>query len=146
MLGAFVISLVLGGPSPPRVEVSEFLNGFKGNEIELLEKFYEPAATFQDPFVSLTGRDRIRDYNVELFKRITDIRYEIESHMIKGNEEALTWTMYVRHKNIESGEWVHEKGGTYIRRSPQTGKVELHRDYFDTGTILYGNIPVLGWL
>ena len=50
--------------------------------------------------------------------------------------------MMVKHKRIKRGEIIRVEGASYLKTRGE--KVFYHRDYFDLGTIVYENIPVVG--
>ena len=123
--------------------VRTIFNAMGAQTLHLVDTFYAPGVVFIDPFHRVEGRDALRDYYRRLYANVQSIHFAFEGETASVNELVLYWTMTCRHPRIAGGAPVSLPGCSRLVFDGQ-GLVELHRDYFDAGALLYEHLPLLG--
>jgi len=113
----------------------------RGDSVALLDDVYAADVVFEDPLHRVAGLDALKAYFRRLYAEVEAIRFSFESVVAAPGEAMLTWTMYMKHGRLRSGEELALPGATHIRFAE---RVHYHRDYFDAGALLYERLPVLG--
>ena len=78
-----------------------------------------------------------------MFEQVDQPRFTLDDALVDGNQAFLTWLFHFRRKG--SPEEMCVRGGTHLRFDG-TGRVVLHRDYWDAAEELYEKLPLLGSL
>jgi hypothetical protein len=60
-----------------------------------------------------------------------------------GNNHYVRWTMVFSAPKLNGGKPVESVGMSHVRFN-DNGQVTMHQDFWDSGTNIYGQIPVLG--
>ncbi len=127
------------------VSIAQFFNSVsKSNMNKPCEDFYGPNIVFEDPMVSLKGRDSLIKYYTRLYENVVEIRFDVTSEICVAEETFARWTMHLKHKRLKSGQMMSVDGCSFVQS--RDGKAVYHRDYFDLGNMLYENIPGFGAL
>lgn len=113
------------------------------DHMALLDDFYDPAASFQDPVHRLQGVEQIRHYYENLYKNVESIRFEYPQGFESGDTVTLVWKMHLVSPSIDSGKEITVDGVSVITFGGAQGKAIAHRDYFDMGEFIYERVPVL---
>ena len=114
------------------------------NHLEVVEKFYDQNAVFQDPVHQIEGIKAIRSYYEGLYKNVESIRFEYKRASEVGDLVTLEWKMYLKSPTLNSGQEITLDGVSLMTFGGDAGKVISHRDYFDMGEFIYEKVPVLG--
>jgi len=153
--GDFALSLVgisifvtLAQTSAPRiVSLKEFSEAYGKNDIQTVSDYFDDDAVWDGPLVDeLKGKEAILENYKKFQKNTISMEVIPESHLVDGKKEISVWLIKLRHKKISDGDPVEVRGMSEIWRSEKTGRVIRHRNYFDSGPLLYQSIPVVGWL
>ncbi|MCG7534956.1 nuclear transport factor 2 family protein [Pseudoalteromonas sp. OOF1S-7] len=130
-------------------EQPDWLNNFVGiyNKLDketlyLLAEIYHPDIEFRDPLHGISGLQGLSTYFSDMYSNVISCQFDIQHSLSQGDEAALYWTMHYRHNRLGKGRNISVEGHSFLK--VQDGKVILHRDYFDAGSLLYEHIPVLG--
>ncbi|MBF8448606.1 nuclear transport factor 2 family protein [Aeromonas dhakensis] len=113
------------------------------DELHRLPEVYANEVVFTDPAHRIEGLAALTDYFSALYQRLAYCRFVITSQLQQGRQAWLGWTMTFSHPKLRGGEPVTVEGATRLEFD-ETGKVCLHRDYFDLGAMLYEQLPLLG--
>lgn len=124
-------------------DVRRIFNAMGRDTLHLVDSLYDEAVEFSDPFHRLQGRAALRDYYAAMYANVREIRFDFEGETASDDELVLYWRMTFRHARLRSGAPIAVDGCSRLRFG-SSGKVVLHRDYFDAGALLYENIPLLG--
>ncbi|WP_421222118.1 nuclear transport factor 2 family protein [Aeromonas enteropelogenes] len=112
-------------------------------QLHRLSEVYADEVIFIDPAHRIEGLVALSDYFAALYQRLAYCRFVITSQQQQGRQAWLGWTMTFFHPRLRSGKPVTVEGATRLEFD-ETGKVCLHRDYFDLGAMLYEQLPLLG--
>ncbi|MFM5814484.1 nuclear transport factor 2 family protein [Aeromonas dhakensis] len=115
------------------------------DELHRLPEVYANEVVFTDPAHRIEGLAALTDYFAALYQRLAYCRFVITSQLQQGRQAWLGWTMTFSHPRLRGGEPVTVEGATRLEFD-ETGKVCLHRDYFDLGAMLYEQLPLIGHL
>lgn len=125
------------------VSIASFFNQVTPDKVRgPCEEFYAPEIRFDDPMVSISGRDRLIAYYSRLYENVVRIRFDVEDETCVGDQTFARWTMHLEHKRLRGGKPVVVSGCSFVRSVD--GKAVYHRDYFDLGSMLYENLPLFG--
>ena len=104
---------------------------------------YAPDAYLNDTLVGIDGARRIQSYFSHTMQdtRVLDVRFL--DRACNGIDCFVRWEMRVEHKSLAGGAPVLSHGMTQFRFDAE-GRVLLHKDFWDSGTGLYEQLPVLG--
>jgi ketosteroid isomerase-like protein len=110
--------------------------------LHLLEEVYHPDIQFSDPLHGISGLQNLRNYFADMYSNVISCQFDIQHSLSQGDQAALYWAMRYRHNRLSKGREISVEGHSYLK--VQDGKVIMHRDYFDAGSLLYEHIPVMG--
>lgn len=130
--------------------IDSFLKFYKNFDVSsdiLFNKVYDKKIIFEDPFHKVIGRKDVFNYFVRIMEKVPECTFEIfdvgviEGQGAKENSAMITWVMKFKHNMLNSGKEISVNGVSHIKFRE---KVTYHRDYFDSGQLIYKNIPLLG--
>ncbi|HQS99957.1 MAG: hypothetical protein B7Y26_12925 [Hydrogenophilales bacterium 16-64-46] len=112
--------------------------------LDELGDFYAPDARFKDPFHEVSGVTAIRRILEHSFAKLPDARFHVTGRFPGVNGDAMIlWRMDFTMPVTRVQTAI--VGATHLEFDA-TGRVTLHRDYWDAAEELYGRLPVLKWL
>ncbi len=111
-----------------------------GGSLGLLNELYDDDVSFEDPFHRIAGLPQLTAYFESLYRHVTSCSFVFHDEAATQDQAFLTWTMSWVHPRLNGGRLVTVPGSTHIRFRE---KVWYHRDYFDTGAMLYEQLPVI---
>ncbi|WP_028583822.1 nuclear transport factor 2 family protein [Desulfogranum mediterraneum] len=114
-----------------------------GSNLASLATIYSPDIHFIDPVHEIHGLAPLTAYFAGLYREIRAIEFSCSHQLQLGLEGYLQWQLSFSHSRLARGRPVLVQGASYLRFQ-SGGKVELHRDYFDLGAMLYEQLPLLG--
>jgi hypothetical protein len=106
-----------------------------------LPRYYAGDAYFKDPFNEVRGIDQILPIFKRMYEQVVDPRFRVTQVVSEGSEAVLIWEMDFR---FRPGARLESIRGVSHVRLDASGRVNWHRDYWDTAEELYQKIPVLG--
>ena len=106
-------------------------------------KVYAPDAYLNDTLVTHHGPEEIKAYFIETADTMDTYQVTIDDIASSGKEHYVRWTMVFSASKLNGGKPVESVGMSHIRLN-STGQVTMHQDYWDSGTNIYGQIPVIG--
>ncbi|QPB83229.1 nuclear transport factor 2 family protein [Pseudoalteromonas rubra] len=110
--------------------------------LHLLDEIYHPEIQFSDPLHGINGLTNLSTYFSDMYSNVISCQFDIHHSLSQGDQAALYWTMRYRHNRLGKGQEISVEGHSYLK--VQDGKVIMHRDYFDVGSLLYEHIPLMG--
>lgn len=104
---------------------------------------YAPGAYLNDTLVGISGVARIQAYFEHTMEdtRVLNVRFLDRAQ--SGIDYFVRWEMTVEHKSLAGGKPVLSYGVSQFRFDSE-GRVLLHKDFWDSGTALYEQLPMLG--
>jgi hypothetical protein len=106
-------------------------------------KVYAKDAYLNDTLVTHHGPEAIMAYFLETADTMSSYEVTIDDIASSGPEHYIRWTMVFSAPGLNGGKPVESCGVSHIRLNGE-GKVVMHQDFWDAGTNIYGQIPVLG--
>ncbi|KNC67824.1 nuclear transport factor 2 family protein [Pseudoalteromonas ardens] len=117
-------------------------NKLDRDTLHLLAEIYHPDIQFSDPLHGINGLTNLSTYFSDMYSNVISCQFDIHHSLSQGDQAALYWTMRYRHNRLGKGQEICVEGHSYLK--VQDGKVIMHRDYFDAGSLLYEHIPLMG--
>lgn len=131
-------------PSSPAVaRICDFFETLSPERVADFATVYTEDARFKDPFNEVQGLDEIKRVFAHMFVALDHPRFEITAHITEGAQCFLGWNFRFGFKNFKKGETQTVRGSCHLRLAAD-GRVQDHRDYWDTAEELYQKVPVLG--
>ena len=106
-------------------------------------KAYAGDAYLDDTLVVHHGAAEIQAYFIKTSETMTSYQVTIDDVARSGNDYYVRWTMIFAAPALSAGNPVHSVGISQIRFN-RDGKVEFHRDFWDSGKNFYAHLPVVG--
>ena len=113
-------------------------------DLARLAEFYTADARFKDPFNDVTGVPAIQRIFAHMFAALDEPRFVVLDVVAEGDQCFLTWDMHFRMKRFSRESQVI-RGGSHLRFDA-SGRVTVHRDYWDAAEELYEKLPAIGAL
>jgi len=126
-------------------ELIKFYNEFSSDSVSRFRDFYSENAYFKDPFNEVRGLPAIQRIFNHMFKQVDEPRFVVIETIADDGGAMLIWEFYFRVKLWGKGQAQVMRGVSHLRFDPD-GKVNYHRDYWDTGEELYMKVPLMGSL
>lgn len=104
---------------------------------------YAPGGYLNDTLVGIEGADRIEAYFSHTMERARLLNVEFLERAPVGTDWYVRWRMTVAADGLNGGEEVVTYGVTQFRFDA-VGRVLIHKDFWDSGTGLYEQLPVIG--
>jgi steroid Delta-isomerase len=125
--------------------VVEYFESLTPKSAERIPEFYVQGAYFKDPFNEVRGRRAIQHIFEHMFKALHEPRFVVTGRVVQGAECFLIWDFKFRFKRFDTRTEQTVRGTSHLKLSPD-GKINFHRDYWDTAEELYEKLPWLGSL
>ncbi len=106
-------------------------------------KVYAADAYLDDTLVVHHGAAEILTYFTKTSETMTSYQVTIDDVARSGNDYYVRWTMIFAAPALSGGKPVHSVGISQVRFN-RDGKVEFHRDFWDSGKNFYAHLPVVG--
>ena len=104
---------------------------------------YSPDAYLNDTLVTHHGVEQIKAYFLKTAETMTQYQVTVDDTVSSGNDNYVRWTMVFTAPKLNGGKPVESVGMSHVRFN-SAGQVIMHQDFWDSGTNIYGQIPVLG--
>ena len=126
-------------------ELIRFYQELTPESVGRFADFYSSDAYFKDPFNEVHGIAAIRKIFSHMYQQVADPKFEVSETIVGENGVMLVWVLNFRIRTWGKGAMQVMRGVSHLRFD-QDGKVNYHRDYWDTAEELYMKLPVLGSL
>jgi hypothetical protein len=113
--------------------------------VERFADFYSSEAYFKDPFNEVRGLQAIEKIFTHMYRQIADPKFSVTETLVAENGVMLVWALSFRIRTWNRGQMQVMRGVSHLRFDAD-GKVNYHRDYWDTAEELYMKLPLLGSL
>lgn len=111
--------------------------------VAVLGDHYAEDAFFKDPFHEVRGLGPIREIFANMFRQVESPKFKVSETIGDENGLVLVWEMTFRMRSLRPHEVQVIRGVSHLRFG-ENGKVNYHRDYWDTGEELYSKLPLIG--
>ena len=122
-----------------------FYETLSPDTVEKVTDVYTADAYFKDPFNEFNGVDKIEEIFRHMYQKLEEPRFVIRGWSGTDHDGFVIWDMHFRSRFMR-GQGEQTIHGVSHIRFDASGRVNYHRDYWDTGEELYAKLPVLGWL
>jgi ketosteroid isomerase-like protein len=126
-------------------ELIRFYQAISPESIARFPDFYSEDAFFKDPFNEVHGVGAIQRIFSHMFGQVDEPRFVVTEQVVDAGGAMLIWEFHFRVRRWGKGETQVMRGVSHLRFDA-AGKVNYHRDYWDTAEELYMKLPVLGSL
>ncbi len=123
----------------------DFYNEFSPASVERFAEFYSADAYFKDPFNEVRGIAAIQRIFSHMFEQVAEPGFVVTERVADAQGAMLVWEFNFRVRLLGRGQAMVMRGVSHLRFDAE-GKVNYHRDYWDTGEELYMKLPGLGTL
>jgi steroid delta-isomerase len=123
----------------------DFFHGLSPQSVARFPEFYSADAYFKDPFNEVRGVAAIQRIFTHMFRQVGEPRFVVTGRVVDEGGAVLIWEFYFRVRLWGKGEAQMMRGVSHLKFDAD-GKVNYHRDYWDTGEELYMKLPALGTL
>ena len=137
--------LSLGGAMEQKQKIEKVFNELRADNLDILDSFYATDVEFVDPIGTHKGIGSVKEYYGNLYKSVTEIRFENKGLISEGDNHVYVWKMVMKAKGLKNGKEV-TLDGTSVIKFNSDNLVTYHRDYFDMHEFIYRHIPFVGWL
>ncbi|MDP1734681.1 MAG: nuclear transport factor 2 family protein [Sulfuritalea sp.] len=110
--------------------------------VDRVPQFYAADAEFKDPFNEVRGTDAIAHIFRHMFTQVDEPRFVVGSRFASDDGVMLLWDFHFRIRSRRP-QAICVRGTSHLRFDA-TGKVVLHRDYWDAAEELYAKLPLIG--
>jgi steroid Delta-isomerase len=114
-------------------------------DIARMGDLYAPNATFKDPFNEVASVEKIALIFDGMFQAMHDPCFKVITAIEQGDDAFLTWDFTFRVKKFKPNEMMTIHGASHLRFDA-SGKIAMHRDYWDAAEELYAKLPLIGAL
>lgn len=123
----------------------QFYHELSLDSLARFPEFYSANAYFKDPFNEVRGVAAIQRIFTHMFSQVAEPRFVVTEKVADAGGVMLIWEFYYRVRLWGKGEAQVMRGVSHLKFDPD-GKVNYHRDYWDTAEELYMKVPALGTL
>jgi steroid delta-isomerase len=133
-----------------RVTLATLIAGYEAlsaDSVDALVDCYAANARFKDPFNDVQGRPAIAHIFRHMFQQVESPRFVVTAQFAgEGGQSGamLLWEFHFRTRGWHAQN-LCVRGATHLEFDA-SGKVSLHRDYWDVAEELYAKLPLLGAL
>jgi hypothetical protein len=113
--------------------------------VQTLGTLYAVDARFKDPFNDVQGLAHIQRIFGHMFEALNEPRFHITGRIAQGSQCFLTWEFRFRFKSYQATKEQCIVGGSHLVLD-DSGRITLHRDYWDAAEELYEKLPLVGGL
>ncbi len=122
-----------------------FYHELSPESVARFPEFYADNAWFKDPFNEVRGVAAIQRIFAHMYCQVDEPRFTVRETVVDEKGAVLVWEFNFRVRRWGRDEAQVMRGVSHLKFDPD-GRVNYHRDYWDTGEELYMKLPVLGAL
>ena len=123
----------------------QFYHELSPESVARFPEFYSADAYFKDPFNEVRGLASIQRIYSHMFNQVGEPRFVVAESIVAENGAMLIWEFNFQLKLWGKSQTQIMRGVSHLRFDTD-GKVNFHRDYWDTGEELYMKLPAIGTL
>ena len=126
-------------------ELIKFYHELSPQSVIRFPEFYSANAYFKDPFNEVRGLAPIQRIFTHMFTQVGEPRFVVTESIVAENGAMLIWEFNFQLQLWGKRQTQIMRGVSHLRFDAD-GKVNFHRDYWDTGEELYMKLPAIGTL
>ncbi len=122
----------------------EFFEQLQPEDVARMSDFYADDAYFCDPFNEVNTLAEIQKIFRDMFTKLQQPRFKILKIYQTEGGAVLVWDFSFQVKFFRLHDYVIH--GNSVLKFDAQGKVNYHRDYWDSSAELYAKLPLIGAL
>jgi hypothetical protein len=126
-------------PNPPLNRLLAWYTTLTPHTLDLVDRYYSPHAYFKDPFNEVRGHEGIKAIFQHMFNTSESPHFVINNQFSQAENAFVTWVFHFKIK----GKTYAIVGSSHLRFGLD-GRVDYHRDYWDTSEELFMKLPLIG--
>jgi steroid Delta-isomerase len=134
---------------PPLDTVVAYFESISVQSVAQISNLYASDAHFKDPFNEVQGTVAIERIFSHMFESLHEPRFVVTQRVAQGTHAFLTWDFIFRFKRFDTTTVQTVRGASHLVFD-DTGRIHLHRDYWDAAEELYEKLPgvrvLMRWL
>ena len=123
----------------------KFYHDLSPESVTRFAEFYSADAYFKDPFNEVRGVPAIQRIFTHMFRQVAEPRFIVTEQVADAHGAVLVWELTYRVQLWGRGQAQIMRGVSHLKFDAD-GKVNFHRDYWDTAEELYMKVPLIGSL
>ena len=108
-----------------------------------LGRVYTEDAFFKDPFNEVRGIAAIEDIFRRMYVPLIDPRFAVVNRIASESQAMLEWDFHFRIRRYRPDVVQTVHGVSHLRFAAD-GRIDYHRDYWNTAEELYAKLPLIG--
>ena len=120
-------------------EYAKFLENLTVESVSNLSGYVSDNVLFSDPFHEVKGAPQMAQILVQMFEKVSNISFKINSSAANGNIVYFNWVL---NGTLSKKSWVIE-GVTQLKFDEKM-KIESHVEYWDAASQFYERFPIFG--
>ncbi|MFZ4480017.1 MAG: nuclear transport factor 2 family protein [Rhodoferax sp.] len=125
--------------------IVQFFQALSPQSAAQLSAIYAENACFKDPFNEVRGLPGIQRVFRHMYVSLDSPRFIITDRIVDGRKCFLTWEFRFAFRRFHAGVEQCIVGGSQLLLD-DSGRIVMHRDYWDAAEELYEKLPVVGGL
>ncbi|MBK9322865.1 MAG: nuclear transport factor 2 family protein [Bdellovibrionaceae bacterium] len=126
-------------------QIRDLYRLFDGKNLSILDSYYAPSVSFQDPVGRIEGLEMLKVYYSHAYKHVQSIEFIFSDIFRDADKYSASWVMNVRVPGLNSGKEYSVTGNSVIHFNG-SGLIVYHRDFLDLGEMVYEKIPFQGFV
>jgi len=110
------------------------------SDLSDLRNIYADGIVFKDPVHEIRGLVELEGYFTSMCADLGECRFEYLDELVSGSSAYVKWTMHFKHPGL-GNHLISVRGVNHLQISD---KIDYHEDFYDMGTMLYEQLPLLG--
>ena len=124
-------------------DIVRYFDTMSPESVADLGRVYTEDAFFKDPFNEVRGRSAIEDIFRRMYVPLIDPRFVVVNRIATDGQAMLEWDFHFRIRRYRPDEVQTVHGVSHLRFAAD-GRIDYHRDYWDTAEELYAKLPLIG--
>ncbi|MBT8448177.1 MAG: nuclear transport factor 2 family protein [Gammaproteobacteria bacterium] len=113
------------------------------SNLERISEFYGESIRFIDPYHEVNGLAAFEHYFAQMYANVISIEFEFGEATFGERVFHQDWIMTYAHARVNKGKPISFPGCSRVTIDDD-GMIIEHQDYFDSGAMLFKQLPVLG--
>lgn len=134
-----------GTPASALDRAIHFFETLAPDDLEQIDAIYAPQASFKDPFNEVQGPVAIAAIFAHMFEALDQPHFVVRERIDGGTQAFVTWDFKFAFKRGSPTGIQTIRGASHLQFDA-SGRIMMHRDYWDAAEELYEKLPVLGAL
>ncbi len=120
-------------------EIARWFESLQPEMLDSIGDIYAADAIFTDPFNDVIGVDSVRQIYAHMFASLDSPGFVVNTIVVEAEQAFMTWSF-----NFRRASTPYSIAGCTHFRLDASGRIALHRDYWDAAREVYEHIPLLG--